>query len=178
MTFLFKAWLFVRSPLGRYLLGAAAVLALLGGVWAVGDGHGHASEKARQARALAKAQARVAKTDARNVQIVQAIREPAEKTRAVIQWRTRYLTQEVAQHVTPEADRRCIVSRGFVRLYNAAASGLPAVAGAAGGPDNADSGLALSAVAETDVANLGTGAEAINEVKAWREWYAKLSPGR
>jgi hypothetical protein len=45
-AFLVKAWLFVRSPIGRYLLGAAAVLALLGVVWAAGDGHGHAGAEA------------------------------------------------------------------------------------------------------------------------------------
>jgi hypothetical protein len=140
----------IRSPLGKYAMGAVAVLALLAGVWLSGNSNGHKVEKARQQRALKAAVARVAKIDASAA---------PEKTRAVIQWRTRYLTKEVPVYVTPEADRRCIVSRGFVRLYNAAASGLPAVAGAAGGPDDADSGLALSAVAETDVANLGAGAK-------------------
>lgn len=166
---------FLLSPVGRWIAGVAAVLGLLAAIWFAGDRHGHKIERVRQARALAAAEAKVKATEAHQAQTAQVILQAVEKTRTVIQWKTRTLTKEVPVYVSAQADSRCIVPRGFVRLYDNAASGVSDVPAPASGSDDADSGLALSAVAATDVANLGAGNEAIAEVRAWREWYAKMA---
>ncbi len=166
---------FFRTPLGKWLAVALAVLAAVWAIWAAGDHHGRASEKAAQARAERAAEAKIVKTDRAIAAIVAPIRQQADAERVRIVTRTQFLKQEVPRYVTLEADRRCIVPAGFVRLYDAAASGEgPPVPGAAGGPDDADSGLAVSDVARTDVDNLGAARQAIAEVTAWREWYPKV----
>lgn len=77
--------------------------------------------------------------------------------RTVDRWRTvvekgETIIREIPRYVTVESDRRCVVPVGFARVHDAAAdnSVLPAPAGAA---DEADSQIALSAVAGTVAAN-------------------------
>ena len=81
------------------------------------------------------------------------------------------IIREVPVYVTPEADRRCVVPRGFVRVHDAAAHGLP-LPGATGPADEAAAGIALSAVAGTVTANY-TDCHAIREqviaLQAWIE---------
>lgn len=87
------------------------------------------------------------------------ITETVETEAAEAQVEIRYVTQtqirEVPVYVTPAADDRCIVPSGFVRLHDAAAAGR-ALPESAGEPHDAPSGVALSAVGETVVANYGT----------------------
>lgn len=85
-----------------------------------------------------------------------------------IQWRTRTLIKEVPTYVTPDADDRCVIPVGFVRLHDAAASGLPV---ASGGPVEAPSGVELSTVAGTVATNYGAALEWRAEAQAWRDWY-------
>ncbi len=86
----------------------------------------------------------------------QVIGERAEAAQAEIRWRTQTLIREVPVHVTPEDDGRCVVPSGFVRLHDAAARGDAEVPQPASRPDDAPSGVALSAVAETVTGNYGT----------------------
>lgn len=76
----------------------------------------------------------------------------AAKTRVVYET----LVKEVPVYVPASADDRCVVPLGFVRLHDAAAQGVPAPAPDPGEPADAPSGVALSAVASTVVANYGT----------------------
>ncbi len=83
------------------------------------------------------------------------------------------LQKEVPVYVTSLADSRCIVPAGFVQHHDAAAAARAAPnPAAAGGPVDADSGLALSTVAGTVAGNYAICHDAIAEVRRWREWYA------
>lgn len=85
------------------------------------------------------------------------------------------LRKEVPIYVTPTADSRCSVPRGFVLFHDAAAASRPAAdPAAAGGSLDAPSGVALSAVAATVGENYAACHDAIAEVKRWREWYVDL----
>ncbi len=57
------------------------------------------------------------------------------------------ITKEITRYVTPEMDRHYLVPWGFVRLYNASASGALPDAIATGGSDDSPASVALSDVA-------------------------------
>lgn len=164
---------FLRSPVGRSLLIGLAVFALVLGLYAAGRHDGtRAEQRAEAARAAAAAKA-VARREVRAQTITDQAAGALTKTRVEIQYRTRTLIQEVPIYVTPQADRDCTVPVGFVRLHDAAASGdPPGLPGPAGGPVDAASGVALSAVAETVVANYGAAFDWRAEALTWRAWYA------
>jgi len=76
--------------------------------------------------------------------------------------------EEVEQHVTPEIDRDYLVPCGFVRVFNAAAHGpIPEPARC---PDGAASGIALSAVGETETRNDGQYDQIAEQLRALQEW--------
>lgn len=87
----------------------------------------------------------------------------------VVRERGQTIVQEVPVHVTAEADARCPVPRGFVRVHDAAAQGLP-LAGSAGDPDAPAPGLALSGVATTVAGNYTTCHEIREQLNALQEW--------
>lgn len=174
MSILLTVWTFLKSPLGRYVaIGAICVLLLLGlrHHWV---GVGVQREVAAEARRLELAQAKVAKREVKASAISEHVAADLSKERVRIEYRTQVLTKEVPVYVTQAADTRCVVPVGFVQLYDAAASGSPTGAPPTpGGSVEAPSGVPLSAVLETDVANLGTGHDFRAEALAWRDWYAK-----
>jgi hypothetical protein len=63
---------------------------------------------------------------------------------------------EVPRYVTSKSDARCVVPRGFVRLHDSAAAGLPAVPLGSGQSDDDPAGIELSAVADTVTGNYGS----------------------
>jgi hypothetical protein len=110
-------------------------------------------------------------------------REVAAKTQAAeerVRTVTRTIVREVPRYVTREADAHCIVPRGFVRLHDAAAQSVVPVP--AGEPDDAPSGVELSAVAGTVADNYGAcheTAERLTGLQAWvraQEALAKSHP--
>lgn len=82
----------------------------------------------------------------------------AAERQVAIQTVTNEHIREVPAHVTPQADARCTVPVGAVRLHDAAARGVPveAIPAAAGQSDDAASGVALSGLLSAVVANYGT----------------------
>jgi hypothetical protein len=167
---------FIRSPWGLRLVLALVVLMVIGGAFLSGRSHGVRIEKAAEARRLEAARKDVAKREAKAVRITSGIATKTDAARVEIRTRTVTLIQKVPTYVTPASDAQCIVPVGFLRLYNAAAAGVPTPAG---GPVEAPSGVPLSTVLETDVANLGVGYDWRAEALAWREWYPKVRrPGR
>lgn len=72
----------------------------------------------------------------------------------IVEKRGATIIKEVPVYVSPKADAACAVNTGFVRLHDAAATGvdLPPT-GNASAANDAPSGVALSAVAATNVAN-------------------------
>jgi len=76
--------------------------------------------------------------------------------------------EEVHTHVTPEIDRDYPVPCGFVRVFNAATHG--PIPDPAGCPDGAPSGIALSAVGETETRNDGQYDQVADQLRALQEW--------
>jgi hypothetical protein len=156
------------SRAGLVAMGGIALLILFG----VQEGrlklaqHGQASASA----ALHEAEAAEAQRDHVSAQISADAQASHAEDQVRIRTVTRTLIQKVPSYVPAAADADCVVSRGFVQLHDAAAQGLPAPAG---GPDPAPSGVPLSAVAETVVANYGVAYDWRAEALTWRDWYVK-----
>lgn len=72
----------------------------------------------------------------------------------IVEKRGATIIKEVPVYVSPKADAACAVNTGFVRLHDAAAKGVDLPPARDASPANdAPSGVALSAVAATNVAN-------------------------
>lgn len=166
------AWLFLKNsfynvlsfcskPPGSWL---AAALLVGVGFWWLGQhefNRGVASVEAKQVIAtarLVKAQDKITV----NVGNIYA------DVRLTIANDTNRRINEVPTHVTPEADRNCVVPLGFVRVLNDAAHG--PVPGPAAGADEAPSGIPLSDVAKTDVLNLGDKDAVAAQLTALQDW--------
>lgn len=93
------------------------------------------------------------------------------KTEAV-RTETRTVVRQVPVYITPVADRRCVVGADFVRLHNLSASGAGREddSDPTREPDDAPSGIALSAVAETVIDNYGTCRSEMIRFEGLQEW--------
>lgn len=173
---------FIATPIGRRLAvlasGLAVVLALVAGVVALRAhwiGLGVDQERAAQAERIARARATVAKVEAKSATITDKVAGDLVQTKTEIRWRTRVQIQEVTRYVPEESDHACVVGAGAVQLRDHAFAGLPGLPQAAGGPVDADSGVALSALVGEDVAFAGVAYEWKAEAIAWRDWYVRQS---
>jgi hypothetical protein len=120
-----------------------------------------------------QAAARLAKAEtmAEEVLTVQAeARELAAQARIV--YVTRTLQKEVPGVITQQMDRSFPVSTGFVRLHDAAATGVDVsqISDPAGRPDDAASDLKSSAVISTIIANYGAARGNAEELTALQQW--------
>lgn len=168
------AWAFLKSPLGRWGLTALAVLSVLLLVNRCGFTSGVRSELAKEAKITAAAEAEVqkqAKAQAASAERFKAQLAAAQAAQGV---RTQTLIQKVPVYVSRKADARCVVNTGFVRLWDSGASGPGAAPDASGGPLEADSGFALSDLAQADLANYGVAYGWKAEAMTWRAWAADL----
>ncbi len=93
---------------------------------------------------------------------------------------TRDLAHEIPQYVTPQADSRCVVPVGFVRLFNESIEGQAGTRSAdgplpegAGGDAAAPSGLALSQVADAIVYNHDEAVRRGVIIQLWQQWYTE-----
>ena len=161
---------------GWRLWGALALLgALAGGLaWWRHDIAARATTELRADIATAQAQRRaevaeyVLDMSARNAALVSELL----LERGRVKTETRYLKQKVTDYVTPLADSRCIVPRGFVLHFDAAWSGRgAALPGSAGGLVDEPSGIPLSRVEDVVTDNAGACHELLVEVRSWRRWY-------
>lgn len=91
----------------------------------------------------------------------------------VVRERANTITKEVPAHVTAEADARCPVPAGFVRVHDAAARNLPA-GEPPGDPDAPAAGVTLSGVAVTVGRNYGTCHEIREQLIALQAYVASL----
>lgn len=87
------------------------------------------------------------------------------------------IVREVTRYVTVEADRACVIPRGFVQLHDAAAHGVPPAAEGAGDADAPAEGVALSAVAATVAGNYTACHENAAQVIALQD-YVRLIQGQ
>ena len=106
--------------------------------------------------------------DAEKVYIAHAYEE-YRRTHPVIR------TKEVIKYVTPEADARCVIPAGFVRLHNTAANGgdLPEVDNGEQSNDSATE-LALSSVGEVVAENYNRCLFEFEKVKALQNTIKKF----
>lgn len=167
-------WLasFSKSPAGRAALAVLAILVALAVGFHLGQRAGVDREKAAEAGRRAAAVKVVTRVTAEGQRITADVSTGLERRKVEIRTITQTLIKEVPVYVTAESDLACVVPVGFVRLHDAAAHGA-AVPAAPGGPVEADSGVALSAVAETIAGNYGLAYEWREEALAWRTWYAR-----
>lgn len=165
-------WRVVKSPIGRViaLLVVAAIAVTLFGNFRFDQGV--AKERVAEAARLAEASRKAAKVSLASASIsaqVQRDLGAALDRNAAL---TRQLQQKATTYVTSEADRRCVIPAGYVRLRDAAGAGVDPLPAATGGPVNANSGLVLSDLAANDLVNAAAFHSAVAEVTAWRGWYA------
>lgn len=174
ITFLAAIWSFLKSPIGPWIAVAATVGVLLFAVRAEGFRDGQEAERAVQEGRVKAAMERVTKIEAQAARISQAARANSDAQNAKIAALTADLKSKVSTYVTPQADRRCVIPAGYVRLRDAAGAGVPVAPAASGGPVDANSGLALSDLAANDVHNAGEFNRCVAEVKTWRGFWPDL----
>lgn len=151
----------------RLFWGAIGVALLLFAGYRFGVGH----EQAAQAKRVALAQAKVKKTEGKAQEITTVIYRDVEAKQAAARIVYRDIIKEVPRYVTVEADAKCVVPVGFVRLHDAAAAGrLPGVAGSPGELDR-PSGVALSDVSRVVVDNYHTANDWRTVAEGWQAWY-------
>jgi hypothetical protein len=190
MPVILAAWAAVSTWLKGLKLGAAALLyagLVLTGVAGAevyehtlrlrilfvtleGLGPRYADLKAKDAAALRAAVAHVKAVTAAQVAATKAA--GAAETIAQTKISTAYhtLKQEVATYVPPYADADCPIPNGAVRVFDAAAGGVPSLPDAAAQSDAAPSGVALSTVIATTVDNdavATANAEQLSALQAW-----------
>lgn len=163
-----------RDPLGRVLLVAVGVLALL---W-LADARAYrrgANEVRAEWQAEKDAAAKAGRQLAeRNAKVTTEVGAKVEKRQAEIRVVTKELIRDVPKYITVQSDARCVVPAGFVSLHDQAAAGVrsPDPAGFAA---EAPSDVALSTVGETVAANYGTCNVWREQVIGWQEWWARIS---
>lgn len=171
MILLAKLWAFLKSPLGRWMAGVAVLLFLAFLVYRSGVSAGVERERTANAKLVAAAMAKAEKLAKASSAISAAARRDHAADLERINDLTTKLQQKVPIYVTPEADRRCVIPAGYVRLRDAAGAGVDPVPAGSGGSLDADSGLVLSDLAANDVINAAAFHTCVAEVKAWRGWY-------
>lgn len=167
-----KAWTFIQSPIGRYALGALAIIAALFALYSAGVHAGEKHERGVWQAAQAKAEAKARTVEKKSDAITSDVSTKLETTKTEIRWRTRVQLQEVTRYVPVESDRACIVGVGALRLHEHTLTGGAGLPEAPGRLVEADSGVHLSEIVADDVAFAGTAYEWKAEAVAWRRWYS------
>lgn len=129
-------------------------------------------ERAKTAAAVAQFEAVKAAKEAAAIKSASAIKEALSGRKIEIRTVTNTIIKEVPTYVSSRADAACIVPRGFVQLYDAAArlSGFPA---ATSESLDAPSGIPLSNVSRTTATNFDACHSAAAEANAWRRWWTE-----
>lgn len=144
-----------------YLIIAAICLALgasagAAGAWKIQDGN-IASIQLAQEKAQGKAVADAIKKERAAAKISAEAGRKAEDHQVKIRNVTRTIIREVPRYVSVEADARCVLPVGFLRVHDAATSGSPVseTLDPAGRPDDAPAGVDCSAAAAVIAENYG-----------------------
>ena len=143
-------------------------IALVAGGYIKGSLAVHAEWDADKARRAARAAEVKADQAGATVQVVTQYVDRVK----VVRQAGDTIIKEVPVYVSPEADAACVLSRGFVRLHDAAAAGV--VPDPAGGPDAAPAGIALSTVAGTVAGNYERCHENAEQLTALQEWIHEM----
>jgi hypothetical protein len=148
------------------LIAAAVFLAAVAGSFFEGR---HYEVLAYEAQASAAKDVVIEKVQA-SERIGQTIEARAIDQVAQVQTLTQIETVEVPKYVTVQANARCVVPVGFVRLFDAAAAGLPPVPDAPSVLDGAAAGIDLATVGTVAVTDFGAANENAARMKALQDW--------
>lgn len=146
-----KAYLIVA--MACLTLGAGAGAA---GAWKIQDGN-IAAIRLEDSKAREKAVADAIKKERAAAKLSADVGRKAEDRQVAIRGATRTIIREVPVYVTPEADARCVLPVGFLRVHDAATRGAPVseTLDPAGRPDDAAAGVDCSAAAAVIAENYG-----------------------
>lgn len=164
---------FLRSPIGKWVMIGLTVLFSLLALSRCSYNAGREHERKEQAKAVAKAEKVIAKKTEQAENITQKVAEKVAEKQIEYRTITKTLVKEVPRYVPVEADAKCVLPVGFVRLHDTAAAGSPTLPVGPGGSLQAPSGIELSTATETIVANYGIAHEWRAEAEGWRAWYAQ-----
>ena len=162
------AWLLLRPR----ILAVVVILAVISSLYGV-----YRFNEWREARSLAHYKAENAALKADNAALSVALEREKASEHVVVKYvdrlqvvagRTQTIIREVPVYVTPEADARCVIPVGFVRLHDSAAEGRPVEP--TGTPDAPAEGVSLSTVTETVVGNYGAAHENAEQLRALQDW--------
>lgn len=167
---------FSKSKVGRrVLVGAAGAAALSAGVL-YARAHwidlGVTRERAAQVERLKAARPAIDRVEKGGAEITAATEQHTQAEAERIRVVYRDLIKEVPTYVTPEADRRCDLPVGFVRLHDQAAAGLPEVSAPSSDVRDAPSGIPLSAASGVIVGNYGAAYRWRERAVACETWAA------
>ena len=157
---------------GYAMAGTVGLAVGFGGGWKLRDLIAASDARKAAVEAVKQANKTIAKTQQSAV-ITQGVGERVEKAQVEIRYQTREVVRNVPFYVTKEADRRCDVPLGFVRLHDASATGKAAVPYGSGESADTPSGLVLSTVSSTVGENYGYARELEQQVIGWQSWYAE-----
>lgn len=152
----------------RLLAITLLAVALVGFGWVKGAGHVQAEWGAANAKQAAQV---VAVKQRQAEAAVQVVTQYVDRIQ-VVREAGAAIVKEVPVYVSPEADAACVLSRGFVRLHDAAAAGR--VPGPAGSADAAPAGIALSAAAGTVADNYERCHENSAKLEALQDWIREM----
>jgi hypothetical protein len=152
----------------RIIAGLIALAAILGLSYALGHANGVASEQAR-AKDIEIKQLREAFEQGQAVGTVRdaVVTEYVDRER-IIYKTGKTITKEVPVYVTPAADAACALTRGFVRLHDAAVANV--LPGPAEPADAGPAGIALSAATEVVTDNYTTCNATRSQLKSLQKW--------
>lgn len=162
-------WGFLRSPVGSALACVLIVAAMCALSRQDGLKTGELAERARWEARLAASAKNARATEARNADASQRVGKSVTVKTAEVRTRTEYLTREVIRYV-PIDPTRGSLPVGFVRVHDAAATGLPIAPDGAGRADASPSGVDDVALAETLVGNYGTCHVWEEQLIGWQTW--------
>ena len=140
-------------------MGIFANLGILGASVAVAGAFGFVGgwkiESDRMAAQALKQAEHVTQVVQAQGQVNTEVAAQAQAHQDTIKYVTKTIHDQVPVYVTQKADADCSVPVGFVRVLDAAAASVPATGDPSGRPNDAPSGLAISAVADSVAANYG-----------------------
>ncbi|MBI1261276.1 MAG: hypothetical protein GC184_06100 [Rhizobiales bacterium] len=167
-TWLIKNW--------KLLTGAGVIVALVivgATLYFNGSHAGYDKKVTEDAKATVEQVKQTRKTEQKSVDITQVVGITTDVKVRYIYINTNDLLKETFN--VPLPSHRCVIPVGLLRVYNAAASGMPSVPDSSGRPDDSDAEFTCTQLVANAIDNYGTALVWKSQVDGWQEWYDKQS---
>lgn len=156
--------------MGRQLILFLLLVVTIGGYVAIQTGRLHRAEERASAAEGKSTRLQSELTEAKgNVRIVTHYVDRVQ----IVRERGATITKEIPVYVTAQADARCTVPVGFVRVHDAAAQNVP-VAGSTGDPNAPAESVTLSGIATTVAGNYTACHETAEQLIALQDYVRSL----